>query len=366
MKAALDRLRGFDASISIVVDGVEVIAENPDRALIPASNQKLWTAAGAHLLLPADFTFTTDVFAAGEVTDRVLRGDLVVVGGGDPTITTKGANHSLDALAAIVRAAGIDRIAGRVVVDESRWDLTRTPAGWEPWQLEFVGPLSAFMVDWNNLRKEVGFMNDPTLENSRTFVARLAAAGVVVESGAAVGRLPAGARLVHRERSGNLQALLTFMLSESDNMMAESFVREIGLKVRGSPTHAAGLAAIDDAIRTKLCLPADGVNDDGSGVSHYSRHSARYVRTLLEVLPVMRTELAVSGRTGTLKSRLTGDLAGKVVAKTGSVRGGRALSGYATTASGKAVTFSVLLNGEETILTAKSIDDLVAAVIAGH
>lgn len=363
-KLADPRFAKADYSISIAVAGVgEVASLGGDRLLMPASNQKLWTAAGARLLLPSEFTFPTAFYTTGSISNGVLSGDLVVVGGGDPTITTAGKTHSLDALAETIKERGILRIDGRVVIDETRFDTVRTPGGWEPWQLEFVGPLSAFMVDWNNIRKEVEFMEQPTLKNAERFIERLSKAGVEVARGPAVEPKPPGATLLFTESAGSLTKLLTFMLSESDNVMSESFVREIGWRVKGRGTTPDGLAAIDEAIAARLCLPRQGINDDGSGVSHYSRHSARYFRTLLEVLPTSDL-LAVSGKTGTLKSRLSApDVAGRVAAKTGTVRGGRSLSGYATTASGRTATFSILANGDEAQLSSKLIDELVETIV---
>src|SRR5438477_7401366 len=59
-KLADPRLAGNDFSISIWVDGFgEIVSRAPDRLLMPASNQKLWTAAGIQLSLPPDFTFRT-------------------------------------------------------------------------------------------------------------------------------------------------------------------------------------------------------------------------------------------------------------------------------------------------------------------
>jgi D-alanyl-D-alanine carboxypeptidase/D-alanyl-D-alanine-endopeptidase (penicillin-binding protein 4) len=337
---------------------------------MPASNQKLWTAAGVHLTLPADFTFRTSLFTTGSRQAGVLTGDLYVVGGGDPTLTTTGA-HSLDALAAEIKRHGIDRITGRIVIDETRFDTVRTPGGWEPWQLEFVGPLSAFMVDWNNIRKEPEFMNDPTRQNALRFVERLSKAGVEVGGGVAVAPISPDATLLFSVDSWPLPKLMTHMLSESDNMMAESFVREIGRRVNGVGSTVAGLAAIDSVITKALCLPKEGLNDDGSGVSHYSVHSARYWRHLLEVIRAQpwgaqfESELAVSGKMGTMATRLKSPaMTGRVHAKTGTVRGGRALSGYATTVGGRDVVFSIIGNGDDKSLTTKVIDELVETIVA--
>jgi D-alanyl-D-alanine carboxypeptidase/D-alanyl-D-alanine-endopeptidase (penicillin-binding protein 4) len=364
------RIAGNDFSISVWVEGLgEIVSRAPDRLLMPASNQKLWTAAGVHLTLPADFTFRTQLMTTGTVRAGVLSGDLYVIGGGDPTLTTTG-THSLDSLAAEIKRRGIDRIAGRVVVDESRYDTKRTPDGWEPWQLEFVGPISAFMVDWNNVRKEPEWMNDPTRANAQLFVERLAKTKVEVSGGVAVAAVTNDAAPLFAVDSWPLPKLLSHMLSESDNMMAESFVREIGRRRTGIASTPAGLAAIDKAITESLCLKPEGVNDDGSGVSHYSVHSAHYWRHLLEVVhgqawgAEFESELAVSGRTGTMTSRLnTAPLVGRVHAKTGTVRGGRALSGYATTIGGRDVVFSIIGNGDDTKLTTKVMDELVATIV---
>ena len=370
-KLADPRLAGNDFSISIWVDGFgEIVSRAPDRLLMPASNQKLWTAAGIQLSLPPDFTFRTQVMTTGTLHAGVLSGDLYVIGGGDPTLTTTG-SHSLDSLAAEIKRRGIDRIAGRVVIDESRYDTTRTPSGWEPWQLAFVGPISAFMVDWNNVRKEPEFMNDPTRANAQRFVERLAKAKVEVTGGVAVATVSNDATPLFAVDSWPLPKLLNFMLSESDNMMAESFVREIGRRRTGVGSTPAGLAAIDEAITTSLCLSTEGINDDGSGVSHYSTHSAHYWRHLLEIVRAQpwgaqfESELAVSGKTGTMATRLNGPtLSGRVHAKTGTVRGGRALSGYATTIGGRSVVFSIIGNGDDTKLTTKVMDELVETIVS--
>ena len=370
-KLADPRFTGADFGISVWVEGFgEIVSRAPDRLLMPASNQKLWTAAGIHLSLPPDFTFRTELMTTGTLRDGVLSGDLYVIGGGDPTLTTTG-SHSLDSLAAEIKARGIDRIAGRVIIDESRYDVTRTPGGWEPWQLDFVGPLSAFMVDWNNVRKELEFMSDPTRANAQRFVERLAKAKVEVTGGVAVATVTADATPLFAVDSWPLPKLLTHMLSESDNMMAESFVREIGRRRTGVASTKEGLAAIDELITNSMCLSKEGINDDGSGVSHYSVHSARYWRHLLEAIRAQpwgaqfESELAISGKTGTMASRLnTPAMVGRVHAKTGTVRGGRALSGYATTVGGRAVVFSIIGNGDDTKLTTKVMDELVETIVS--
>jgi len=109
--------------LSIWVDGLgEVGAHEPDTPLFPASNQKLLTAMGVLAVLGPGARLPTEVRSAPD-------GSLVVAAGGDPSLTA-GGPHSLDALAAQVRAAGITTVPGALVVDESRQDSVRRAAGW--------------------------------------------------------------------------------------------------------------------------------------------------------------------------------------------------------------------------------------------
>ncbi len=62
-----------------------LFGRNADRLFMPASNAKLLVTSVAARRLPAGWTTTTAVFAAGPVIDGALRGDLVLYGGGDPT-----------------------------------------------------------------------------------------------------------------------------------------------------------------------------------------------------------------------------------------------------------------------------------------
>jgi D-alanyl-D-alanine carboxypeptidase/D-alanyl-D-alanine-endopeptidase (penicillin-binding protein 4) len=101
------------------------------------------------------------------------------------------------------------------------------------------------------------------------------------------------------------------------------------------------------------CLELTGVAADGSGLSRQNLRSAREWRRLLQVAAhqpwaaELRAALPLSGRTGTLAGRLAEPaVAGAVSAKTGTIIGGQALSGYAITASGRDAVFSIIANGE--------------------
>ncbi len=350
--------------LSIWVDGLgEVAAHDPDLPLFPASNQKLLTAMGVLTVLGADTRFATTVQSSPE-------GTLVITGGGDPSLTARGP-HSLDALAAQVRAAGITTVPGALVVDESRHDAVRRAAGWQDWQFPtYAGPLSALMVERNRYRSDPTFLIDPAVGNGELFREALAAHGVAVGGPTVHGAAPTGSTTVAALTSEPVSALLADTLMRSDNMAAEELLKDVGQATGQTGSTAGGLAATRDAL-APFCVPITGADDDGSGLSRVDGRSAREWRTLLQEAraqpwwSVLRNALPVAGRTGTLTARFRGTPAeGNVHAKTGTIIGGIALSGYGTTAGGRGFVFSVLVNGDRSQTAQAALDALIAAVAA--
>lgn len=354
---ALDRLRrdprlaGTTMSLSVWEQGLgEVAAEGPDTLLIPASNQKLITAIGVLSYLDPQERLSTDVIATGPIDDGVLRGDLVVVGGGDPVLQRAGP-HSVDQIAQLLVDSGLKQVDGRILVDEGRYDTVRAGPAWPTDWLESIGPMSAFAVDHNMFTKDRTYVNDPAKGNGEVLKYALAVRGVPVGGGVEHGRTDQGMRLVRYE-SPTVQQLLNEMLLISDNFIAELFVKEIAFRqTKQSGTTAAGIAAIRAAL-AKLCVPITSVDADGSGLSRDDRRSAREFRRLLQVAELQPwgetfvSALSISGEDRALGGRLAGpSTAGKVRAKGGMLSVSRTLSGYLTTAGGRQVVFSILLNG---------------------
>ncbi|MZD07330.1 D-alanyl-D-alanine carboxypeptidase/D-alanyl-D-alanine-endopeptidase [Streptomyces sp. SID5785] len=122
------RMEGGAASV-VVADartGETLYQHDPTARLMPASNTKLATSAAAMQLLGPEHRFSTDVLAAGRVRGGVLAGDLYLRGTGDPT--TLAADY--DRLAADVAAAGVHRVDGRLVADDTRFDGHRQGDTW--------------------------------------------------------------------------------------------------------------------------------------------------------------------------------------------------------------------------------------------
>jgi D-alanyl-D-alanine carboxypeptidase/D-alanyl-D-alanine-endopeptidase (penicillin-binding protein 4) len=348
--------------LSIWVDGLgEVGAQDPDAPLFPASNQKLLTAMGVLAVLGPDARFTTELRSAPD-------GSLVVVAGGDPSLTGAGP-HSLDALAAQVRAAGVTAVPGMLVVDESRQDSARRAAGWQDWQFPtYAGPLSALMVDRNRARTDPAFLADPGIAHGEALRGALAAHGVRVAGPTVHGATPESSAVVASLTSAPASALLADTLLRSDNMAAEELLKEVGHASGATGSTAGGLAATRAAL-ARLCVPLVGADDDGSGLSRANGRSAREWRRLLQAargepwFPQLEAALPVAGRSGTLASRFRGTAAeGSVRAKTGTIIGGIALSGYGTTSGGRAFVFSVIVNGDRAQAATGPLDALITAV----
>jgi len=102
---------------------------NPRTLLVPASTAKIVSLATAAESVGWDFRYETTVRAAGPVTGGVLRGDLLVVGSGDPSIGGRG-GPDMTSLVDAIKAAGVTRIEGRVIGDDDAIEEPRPQLAW--------------------------------------------------------------------------------------------------------------------------------------------------------------------------------------------------------------------------------------------
>jgi D-alanyl-D-alanine carboxypeptidase/D-alanyl-D-alanine-endopeptidase (penicillin-binding protein 4) len=118
--------------IDSLTTGENIYRRNDDKLVMPASNMKILTMTTAAEKLGWDFTYKTHLDAIGTITSGVLRGDLVVTGGGDPTIVSNdgGPAPLFAEWAAALRKAGITRVDGRVIGDDSFFDDDAIGMGW--------------------------------------------------------------------------------------------------------------------------------------------------------------------------------------------------------------------------------------------
>jgi D-alanyl-D-alanine carboxypeptidase/D-alanyl-D-alanine-endopeptidase (penicillin-binding protein 4) len=130
-----------NASVGIHIQDLEsgetLYGLNPQKLLIPASTMKLITSATALELLGAEYRFETKLGYIGETEkNNTLKGDLVVIGGGDPTLGSEHFKkyffnpHFLKVWAQKIKTAGISQIEGDLILDASIYDSERIPSTW--------------------------------------------------------------------------------------------------------------------------------------------------------------------------------------------------------------------------------------------
>ncbi len=136
--------------------GKTVFEENAEKYFMPASNMKSFTIAAALEKLSPDFRFVTSVYApAMPDASGTIRGDLSVYGRGDVSFSAAFNDgdyyKGLDALAAKIQQAGVKRIEGNLIGDESYFSGDAIPSGWE-WddlQWYYGAEVSALLVNDN-------------------------------------------------------------------------------------------------------------------------------------------------------------------------------------------------------------------------
>lgn len=144
------------------LDHDEVLYQvNAGRLMMPASNMKILTMAGAAERLGWDHRFETRFQTTASIEAGHLTGDLIVVGGGDPTINARANVEAIfDDWAAKLRELGVTVIDGRLIGDDNRFDDETFGAGWTLDNLPygFAAPVGAlqFHEDEIQLRLRPG------------------------------------------------------------------------------------------------------------------------------------------------------------------------------------------------------------------
>jgi D-alanyl-D-alanine carboxypeptidase/D-alanyl-D-alanine-endopeptidase (penicillin-binding protein 4) len=431
-----------DASWGIAVvsldTGRTLYAHDADKLLVPASVGKLYTAALALDAFGPDHRIPTSLFATHKVgRDGELRGDLVLVGYGDPTLGMDPRVSWADVMATAVRKSGVRTVRGDLVGDATWFASPLHGRGWEASDLQswYGAPASALSVDENIVRVEVrpapqfGALakirfdppeSAPELENSlRTLRAPaptdislyrapgdsiLHAFGTIASNAApqfyrlavhdpaliAIGQLRAallrqGVAVEGKSRSlywpqrrdyeldsaqrvidiwsPPISEIVNHGLKVSQNLYMQNLLLMVGardadrerqsgtLSSRFSSSEERGIRALGAYLR-RVGVPSEGVRmEDGPGLSRRDLTSARALTALLVHLGdlpsarSLRLGLPEAGVDGSLTGRMRNSAAmGRIHAKTGTMAFTYALAGYALTASGERLAFTILLN----------------------
>jgi len=331
---------------------------------MPASVEKLYTSATALRRMGPAARLATEALAETAPAAGVVRGDLYLRGSGDPNFDVVDSSN----LAQQVAQAGIRRITGRVIGDETAFDTRRgVPSSGFALSSDVGGPLSALTFNRGRTgRSAPYFQNRPANFAATFFAKQLRHLGVDVARGARRGRTVTEAVPVGAWRSAPLADLLRQMNQPSDNFMAETLIKVVGSRYGGAGSTAAGAQVATDELGELGMSPRIV---DGSGLSRSDRTSPSDVVTLLEELQgdaAFTGSLAVAGRSGTIAGRMRGTAAqDRCRAKTGTLRDVSALAGYCSTRFGGQVAFAFLMNYVNP-WSARVLQDRMAIALANY
>jgi D-alanyl-D-alanine carboxypeptidase/D-alanyl-D-alanine-endopeptidase (penicillin-binding protein 4) len=384
-----DRMRSWLHAASgraglLVVDaesGQVVCGHAPGRPLPLASNMKIFTTATALSKLGPETRIQTKVLRDGRIDDNgVLHGSLYLQGGGDPALGTPrfynsylgGLGTNLFALTPQIRAAGIERVTGRLYADDTIFDRLRGVADSGYGTSIYIGPLSglAFNSGYRGSTSSSGFSSDPARLAASKLARSLIRAGVDVPSQVALRPAPPFAQQVGLVRSPTIDQIVNLTDVYSHNFFAETLMKLLGAHFGGGGTTAAGAGVVEAFSRSNGSV-VHAV--DGSGLTRSNRASPREV---VDLLLGMREDpagdefiqdLALTGREGTVASRTEGTAAyGRCRTKTGTISGVSNLSGYCFNRSGRIMAFSILMSGVSSTSAAHVYQDRIAAAVAGY
>jgi len=381
----LDAIVAPRAQSCLTVDegrGSMVYSQRPDLPLVPASNLKLLTATAVLDRIGAGERFHTEVRAARPPVNGVVAGDVWLVGAGDPLLATAdfaaqaGYEHqprartALEDLAANLAAAGVRQVQGRLLGDESRFDTQRVVPTWSPSYLTSgeIGPMSALTVNDNEAQWAPREVPAPApAANATAVLGRLLQGHGIQVGGTGEGTAPpnASAVLGHVD-SAPVGDEVGVTLTQSDNLAAELLTKELGRRFGGAGTTSAGVAVIRKTL-DDLHLPTAGVvMVDGSGLDRSDRATCQVLLRAVERdgQAAAATRLPVAGGSGTLLHRYSAaPLKGRLWAKTGTLSGAAAFTGWVSTTSSNQLAFSFVVNGIGSDAEGKALEDKVAAAL---
>jgi len=348
---------GRAVSVSVGDEGSFLYQRADTEPRIPASNEKLLLSMALLDSFGAGRRIVTHA-ATASLRQGVVEGNLWILGRGDPEITAA----RMAALARNLVAAGVERIRGRVMGSTAYFAHDWWAKGWKRRRSrQSVAPPTALTFQGNVVNGR--FTREPEVFAARSLTKQLEKRGVAVVGRAGSGQPPEGLADVAVIRSRPLRTILARMNGPSDNFYAEVLGKLLGAEAAGLPgTIAKGAAAVREWVAGH---GVDFTLYDGSGLSYANRVTARGILQLLWVAdaaawgPVLREALATGGQ-GTLDHRLHGV---RVRAKTGTLEGVSALSGWVWLEKEGAWTeFSILSRGLPRWI-ASSIEDAIVRTL---
>ncbi len=357
------------ASVGIKVVAVEtgkvIYGKNTHKLHHPASTTKLLTAAAALAKLGANYRFETTLYVDATMDARIT-GNIYLKGRADPVLQRNDLLKLVDALL----QRGVQCIQGNIVTDETYLDRVPEGPGWM-WDDRplIIGALSVRDIKPDTNIRNSAFACGHLLKTA------LVEKGISVAGEVVSGTVPSDACIVAKHLSPPLADILKRMNKPSDNWIAELVFKTIGAEMRGEPgTWKKGKEVVAGFLEEVMDDRPVHRLVDGSGLSRYNLLSAELLTTLLvymyqnfELMPEYLASLPIAGVDGTLRHRMQGVSAERVLrAKTGTLSGVSALAGYTVTTADEVFAFSILIShyiGPPAL--ARSIQDKIGNYLTG-
>ena len=323
-------------SVAVMVtdlsDNKVIGSHNTSKPLIPASIMKSVTTAALLNKVGPNYRYHTGIFIDGPLDMGILRGNLVIVGSCDPSVNSMSEPYGQDIIGEItdaLRLAGINKIEGRIIVDESEFAGSPRPDSWmaADFKESYGTGIHAFNFE-NNAR------GGRSVENpSSVFISRLKTAlgnEMITIDGKDLGE---GERTqIFDHISPPIDEIMRSCMMRSDNMFAEALLRTYG-KLEGKDGSTSSAANREYAFWVEKKVPMDGVEIiDGSGLSRQNRVTAEFMDGILTKMSGDATYASffpLAGQEGTSKKFLAETpLDSYIAMKTGSMKGIQCYAGY--------------------------------------
>ncbi|WP_299792201.1 D-alanyl-D-alanine carboxypeptidase/D-alanyl-D-alanine-endopeptidase [uncultured Shewanella sp.] len=403
-----------------LVNDTIIYEEDADILLLPASTQKLLTAVAATAELGEEFYYKTEVFSHFPIRNGKVAGDLFLKFSGDPTLTTLEIRSLLKQLTdqGLYEVEG-----NLYLVGQSHEQLQAPGWVWDDLGICYSAPVSSYIINKNCIHGElrpklasnksqlklasylpVTVNNSAIFDKSRTrdfcnlelkrlpdnkfnlsgcypgstplklaiaitdpalfalnSVRQIAKSSKIRVKGAVLlaDSLPAHYTLLASHHSKPLPQLLDTMLVKSDNLIADSLLKQIGEKRFNRPGNFSNGSKAMVQVLTEQGIDLTHARIvDGSGLSRYNLLSARQLSQVLKLIyTVPRYEsiiasLPVAGVSGTLKYKSSFNrppLHKHVLAKTGSMQGVDNLAGFIKRPNADDTLFVILENGQSPV-----------------
>jgi D-alanyl-D-alanine carboxypeptidase/D-alanyl-D-alanine-endopeptidase (penicillin-binding protein 4) len=376
--------------------GDEIFSYNAEKLFLPASNRKLFTTALALDRLGSAFRYKTYLLKSGDVSEQgYLRGDLIVKASGDPSIgnavnPAQRPDSVFRQWAAALKGKGIRYVRGNIIIDCSAFDEEGVMGpGWA-WDYQpdnYAPHVSAFAYNQNevansgyglHITREYGTNNYhvegkmlttskeesqlltvavPELVAGESLKASLQEQGITIRGSVKISYVPVATKSPTADEtmsiyeSPELSQLIRHMNKNSDNFFAEQIYKSISASTAGKGSYGA-TQNIEERFLSRIGIDPRPLSlADGSGLSRLDLVSPDSVVQLMRYMHGSKDakaffdSLPVSGKDGTLRGRM-GDagMAGRVIAKTGTMARANCLSGYVRTQSGETLVFSIMAN----------------------